>query len=87
MKTKKKRYEQRWKSDIRVVSHGLIETLVLRVPKIQCELSSRIHGTVDKAFAWKELLSEIIWKLQVQFIQINNKEFQLYSLKLLPGQG
>ena len=39
---------------------------------------ARIHDTVDKAFGWKVLLCEIIWRLQVQSQQqtrIANKTF------------
>ena len=33
------------------------------------------HGTVDKAFGWEMLLSEIIWGLQVQSQQqVNNRD-------------
>ena len=46
------------------------------------------HSTVDKAFGWKELLSKIIWMLQVQSqLQVRITRNTYHNLTLATGQG
>ena len=46
------------------------------------------HDTVDKVFGWKVLLSEIMWRLQVQSQQPVSLTRNTYNnLTLVPGHG
>ena len=48
------------------------------------QVFSRTSGTVDKTFGWKVLLSEIIWRLQVQSqLQIRITRNTYYCLILV----
>ena len=45
-------------------------------------------GAVDKAFGWKVLLNEIIWRLQVQSQQqVRITRNTYYNLTHVPGYG
>ena len=55
-------------------------------PNILTDISGRTHNTVDKAFDWKVLLSEIIWRLQVQSQQqVRMTRNTYYNLTLTPS--
>ena len=46
------------------------------------------HVGVDKAFGWKVLLSEIIWRLQVQSqLQVIITRNTYYNLTFVHGHG
>ena len=54
-----------------------MEMLGLWVPKFHSKLSGRTYDKLNKVYGWKVVLSEIIWRLQVQSQLQYNKEYLL----------
>ena len=49
---------------------------------------ARIHSAVDKVFGWEALLTEIIWRLQVQsHQQVKLTRNTYFNFTLVPGYG